>query len=446
MQWVLAAQLQHRLRGYDEMRAPHSPLDKTFSVESAAGICRSYRERCSRPLSTNYRRKSPARSEPTRHHGKIRACCIMLSAPVLPWPQEALLGSELPLRHSLVPCQFFKRPTSTFRPLSVSTWYTTLVIVLPTSLRRVPVATVRSVLRSLVVLRSASNSELARACAVGEATVKKAISLLFHIRLVQGDESCWKPAAPSLDRTCTDDQLDAAIREGLLAYRPFEGICEGLLAGEMYEQAARHTAVALGLDARAEANLALLRQWGLELGVFIEAEDDINLSADLRGGVAATAALPIPSVTSVAEIRLYISTLLGRDAFDALDEIDRGLLVDAVKECESDPPESVEASGQALEDYLREVCLAQGIGAEAAKLNGAGQLAGLLRAKGRIHPHYLKLVDAASMFRNAKAHKKDKRTVAPWAISPHGARTAFGASTLAIRSIHAWIEHGGQGL
>jgi len=48
------------------------------------------------------------------------------------------------------------------------------------------------------------------------------------------------------------------------------------------------------------------------------------------------------------------------------------------------------------------------------------------------------------MLRNAKAHKKDKKTVAPWTITSRGARTAFGAAVTAIRSIDEWVSNGRQ--
>jgi hypothetical protein len=229
------------------------------------------------------------------------------------------------------------------------------------------------------------------------------------------------------------------------AYRPFESICEGLAAREAFKQAARHAAVAFDLDARGEENLDLLRQWGIELGILTDG-DPVTLSADLQHAVESLAAMPVSGVASNAETRLYVSTLLGRDAFDELDEVDRGLLSTAVTKCDSDPAASVEASGQALEDYLRELCIAKGLGQEASKMNGAGQLSGLLRQYDVIHANHVKLTDSESMLRNAKAHKKDKQTVAPWNITPLGARTAFGTTVLAIKSVHDWVSNGRQTL
>lgn len=310
-------------------------------------------------------------------------------------------------------------------------------------LKRVPPATLRSVLRSCAIHKDASTEAIARSCGAGETTVAKALLVLSELGLVSGDPSGWACVRPNLNRSSNDAAADAAIRDALLAYRPFESICEGLILGETFKESVRHAAVAVGIDARGEANLSLLKQWGIEFGILTDSEP-VTLDSDLLGAVEALAAMPVASVSSSAEARLYVSTVLGRDAFDELDEVDRGLLARAVTECDSDSPASVEASGQALEDYLREVCGANGLAQEAAKLNGAGQLGALLRQHNLIHPHHLKLIDSASTLRNAKAHKKDKQTVTPWTITSIGARTAFGTAILAIKSIHDRISNGRQ--
>ncbi len=312
-----------------------------------------------------------------------------------------------------------------------------------TKLKRVPPTTLRSVLRNCAIHRDASTGQIARSCDTSEATTAKALVVLAELGLVSGSASAWTCARPDLNRGSDDTVVDAAVCEALLAYRPLESILEGLVAGETFEQAARHTAVDLSLDARGEANLSLLKQWGIEFGILADTKPT-TLSADLQTSVDAVAALPVGAVDSVAGARLHVSVVLGRDAFDQLDEVDRGLLARAVSECDSNPADSVEASGQALEDYLRELCVLNGLGAEAARQNGAGQLGTLLRQHNLIHPHHLKLIDAASTFRNAKAHKKDKQTVVPWTITPLGARTAFGTAVTAIKSIHAWVANGGQ--
>jgi hypothetical protein len=311
--------------------------------------------------------------------------------------------------------------------------------------KRVPLSTLREVLRACAIHSSADTNAIARACGVSPTTVSKAMLVLHEFGLVEGDASGWTCSGSNVDRSSGDGAVDGVIKDALLAYRPFESVCEGLIAGECFQQAGRHAAVMFDFDARGEQNVELLHQWGVELGILND-DDPATLNADLMQAVESLAATPVGDVTSAAETRLYVSTVLGRVAFDELDEIDRGLLSTAVMECDINPAASVEASGQALEDQLRELCIAKGLSLEARKMNGAGQLAGLLRQHDVIHPHHMKLVDSASMLRNAKAHKKDKQTVTPWSISPLGARTAFGTTALALRSIHDWVSKGRQTL
>jgi hypothetical protein len=108
------------------------------------------------------------------------------------------------------------------------------------------------------------------------------------------------------------------------------------------------------------------------------------------------------------------------------------------------PRDSVEHTGQALEDFLREVAGDKGLAAEAGKLNGIGQLANLLHTKGVIHNHHQKLADAVSTMRNAAAHRKDKKTMTPWTITAMAAFSAHSSALTVIRSIYEYTTSGRQ--
>jgi hypothetical protein len=127
-----------------------------------------------------------------------------------------------------------------------------------------------------------------------------------------------------------------------------------------------------------------------------------------------------------------------------LDETDRKLLADALLAYVAKPRDSVEKAGQAVEDFLREVAGDQGLASDAGKLNGIGQLANLLHTKGVIHNHHQKLADAVSTARNAAAHRKDKKTMTPWTITPLAAFTAYSTALTVIRSVHQYTTSGRQ--
>ena len=233
------------------------------------------------------------------------------------------------------------------------------------------------------------------------------------------------------------------LRRAVLAYRPIEAVCEGLAIGESLEDASRKALVVLGLSSADRPRLDIALRWAEELGILSNGTltQAINPTA-APCGPAFTAA----DVDSEAKARLYAATQLGRTTFEALDEHERRLLAQAVLEHSSDPRESVEKAGQALENYLRHLATIRGLDAEAKKCNGAGQLASLLVGKSVIHSNHHKLADSVGTFRNAKAHHKDKKTLTPWTITATGAVASVITALTVIRSIQEYVTTGGQTL
>ena len=198
--------------------------------------------------------------------------------------------------------------------------------------------------------------------------------------------------------------------------------------------------------AEAEASkLQILLRWGEDLGIVESVDGSVTLVAALstaseRGLSALTAA----DVESEAKARLFNARRLGREANNYLDEVDRGLLADALVGYDADPRRSIDASGQALEDFLRHVADDRGLGAEAKKASGAGKLGNVLYTNGVIHNHQQKMVDALATIRNATAHRKDKKTLTPWELTSFGACSALAMTLTTIRSIHLFATKGRQ--
>jgi len=149
-------------------------------------------------------------------------------------------------------------------------------------------------------------------------------------------------------------------------------------------------------------------------------------------------------IESEAKARLFNARWLGRQVHNMLDEVDRQLLCDGLLKFRSDPRKSVDSTGQALEDFLREIATRNGHAAEAKKMNGAGQLAALLVSTGLIHSHHQKVAEAVSTVRNATSHWKDKKTLAPWTITEDGAFATLVQTLTAIRSISEYTTNGRQ--
>ena len=235
--------------------------------------------------------------------------------------------------------------------------------------------------------------------------------------------------------------LDAAslvLRRSLQGFRPFELVVEGLALGESAQTAMRKAGQLLDLEPTHMDRLEILLKWGAELGI-LENSDGYKLVEELRDGSVEKLSLVSPDdLESEAKARIYNAKTLGRAAYSNLDDVDRQLLATALLEHATDPRQSVEDSGQAFEDFLRNLAGKHGYSTEAKKLNGAGQLADLLVGKGVIHGHQHKLASAISSPRNAVSHRKDKKTLVPWDMTPEGAFATHTMTLVVIRSIHEY--------
>jgi hypothetical protein len=302
------------------------------------------------------------------------------------------------------------------------------------------------VLEAAAAHPNSDSAAIAMFAGVGGSTTGRTLAVLIDLGLVQrglgGGYLCSEPA---IKRGIDNAAARQFLRRALLAYRPFEAVIEGLALGESGEDAVRKARVLLGIPVKELGKFDVLLKWGQELALLKNGGAQLSLSPEISPTSSAAVAFITPSdVESEAKARLYVAGRIGRDAYNALDEKDRGLLAASLLAIATDPSGAVEKSGQAVENYLRELCDEKGLGAEASKLNGGSQLASLLMNRGLIHSHQQKLVDSASMLRNAKAHHKDKKTLAPWLIDEDGALASFFSAVTAVKSIHSYIATGKQ--
>jgi hypothetical protein len=314
---------------------------------------------------------------------------------------------------------------------------------------RIADASVETLLRVIEAIASHPHTEqsaIARFAGIGGSTGTRALGALQALGLAERDEAGrYLSRAAEARRGLGEVDGRELLRQALIVYRPFELLCEGLALGEHRNDAVRKATVLLGIDDREWSKYPLLEKWGVELGLLeVDAVKGLRLAAAVLPSASPGPILRAADTESVMKARLWIAARIGRDAFNFIEEQDRTLLATAVHTIQTDPPDSVEKSGQALENFLREVASSRGLAVEAAKMNGAGQLASFLISKGLIHSHQQKLVDAVSSLRNAKAHHKDKKTLAPWKITDHGALAAVITSLTAIHSIYQSLENGNQ--
>lgn len=310
----------------------------------------------------------------------------------------------------------------------------------------VPVATLGAFMEACAVHATDDLQEIADYAGFSASTARRAIPSLETLGIVaRRDDGSHSVVADNVTRGMTPEAQAQIITRALLAFRPFELVIEGIALGERAEDAIRKARLVLGLPDGDTAKFQILLKWGVDLEILESTADGVQLVAGLSPEKAdELGPLATDDVESEAKARLFNARQLGRDANHYLDEVDRGLLADALLKYRSDARKSIDASGQALEDFLRHVADDNGLGAEARKASGAGQLANLLYSKGVIHNHQQKMVDAVATIRNATAHRKDKKTLTPWELTSFGAFSAFVGTLTTIRSIHLYVTKGKQ--
>ncbi len=313
-------------------------------------------------------------------------------------------------------------------------------------LREVPIGTLGAFMEAAAVHSTDDLESLASYAGFASSTARKAVPTLETLGVLKHDNDCpYTVTVEGVARGLPDEAKEQIIRRALLGFRPFEMLIEGIGLGESRDDAIRKTLLLLDLPESDASKLDLLLRWASDVGIIEVVDGEPQLVAELSvDRTDELGALAPEDVESEAKARLFNARRLGRDATNYLDEVDRGLLADALLTHASDPRKSIDASGQVIEDFLRHVADKRGFGTEAKKMSGAGQLANLLYTKGVIHNHQQKMVDATATIRNATAHRKDRKTLTPWELTAFGAFTALSMTLTAIRSIHAYITTGSQ--
>lgn len=313
-------------------------------------------------------------------------------------------------------------------------------------LNEVPVSTLGAFMEAAAAHRTSDLSQLAGFAGFSSSTARKAVPTLETLGILKQDHT--DPYTVTVDgvaRGISDQAKEQIIRRALLGRRAFGLLIEGIALGEGKRDAIRKALLILDLPETDAPKMELLLRWASDLNIIESSNGELRLVPELSVERADELGALVPEdVESEAKARLFNARRLGRDAHNYLDETDRSLLADSLLKHESDPRTSVNASGQAIEDFLRHVAGDHGLSSEARKKSGTGQLANLLYTNGVIHSHQQKLVDGAATIRNATAHRKDKKTLAPWELTPFGAFSALAITLTAIRSIYMYVNDGSQ--
>lgn len=313
-------------------------------------------------------------------------------------------------------------------------------------LQHVPVDTLISFLKASASHPGQVIDQIASFAGFSVATARKALGILDSLALVAKDDlGAYSCTVAAVSRAIDRESAELVVRRALHGDRRFEAICEGLALGEPESVAVRRAALLLGLSARDEENLVVLLAMGRDLGVLVDTDAGLVLAPGLRSEAGAQDQDLLPEdVESEARARLFNSRVLGRTTNNELDEVERKLLAESLLTFRTDPALATGRSVDALEDFLRDLATEAGYGPEAKKCSGPAQLAAMLTGRGVILTHHQKLVDSCAALRSAGSHSKDKRTLAPWDITEHGALLCHIQSLVALRSIIEFVRNGGQ--
>jgi hypothetical protein len=301
------------------------------------------------------------------------------------------------------------------------------------------------VLEATSEIRSPKIDDYSNYAGLGQSTTRRAFSVLEAIGLVINNESD--------EYICTNDSVSRAnkneinlsiLKKAFLSFKPFELFSLGLAMGETPTESYRKTAVLLNLSADDDDRESII-DLGIKLGLLEWNEEGLSLTVREELKIEETKHIvSSEDVESEVKARLYLAMRVGREAFNFLDESEKELLTNGLITFYSDPQQAVEDSGQAIENFLREIASDQGYSNDAQKCNGISQLVNLLYSKSIVHVHHLHLGQGCSTLRNAVAHNKDKKTMKPWEFTETGAFLQINLSLTLISSIFLYIYKGRQ--
>lgn len=299
-----------------------------------------------------------------------------------------------------------------------------------------------SILEAIAVRPSLRIEDHSAYSGLSESTTRRCITILQELDLVDyNDKKGYYYTGDSLARDVPLQHKKAVIQKALIAYRPFEVFCEGLAYGESSDESFRKTASLLDLESADTKTHDFLIDIGIKFEILeFDSESEISIKKIDTISINKIPNLINPEdILSEVSARLYLAKRLGREPFNFLDEKERQLLASGLVDFPSNPQQSIDKVGQALENFLREIAFDNNLGKEAQKKNGITQLATFLYTENVIHVHHMNIAQASGTIRNAEAHNKDKKTMTPWQFSNTGAFLSINLALVLIKSIFEYI-------
>jgi len=120
-------------------------------------------------------------------------------------------------------------------------------------------------------------------------------------------------------------------------------------------------------------------------------------------------------INSEVDIRLYLNHIFGDEAINNISEDVMSNLVVALSQYKTDPRNAIECSGRALEDHVREMCIAKKIDLSKKK--------GLIEVSESYFDHYKykEIAKSVGHIKNMAGHGIESSSGIRWKLSPIGA-------------------------
>ncbi len=241
-------------------------------------------------------------------------------------------------------------------------------------------------------------------------------------------------------RKASRDQLKLPFRESLQDYPPFIIYADLLSKGYTSEEAAMAVHGILSVTSGAKIIEASLRLWGIYSGVVEQDQQtkQLRLTIETENLMADYVKNLLDSLASDFKAKIFVVDRLTDELYAYLTNggISINDLVDALRNYEKDPAESINKASKILEPYLHKIATDHGI--NVSTCNGLVELADALRRNNPplILKNQRNLCQGLGGIRNISAHGMDPETGKQWKVHEDAALAAILLVPIFMRSIY----------
>jgi hypothetical protein len=283
-----------------------------------------------------------------------------------------------------------------------------------------------------------------------ESYVYRAIRAAVQLRLLDeknGTFSCsqrWRDEIKKASR----DELQLPFRQALQDYPPFLVYADLLSKGYISNEAAQATKGLFSIDSSPTTIERSLRLWGIYSGTIKQDSQTSKLALTIDTNRLATKYVEdlLTSLASDFRSKLFVIDRLTNELFTYLTEKNISIqdLVDALREYENKPDESVFNASKLFEQYLYK--LGEDNHVPVTRCLGIIQLIEALRNN---NPPLLlgnqrNVCFGAGGIRNISDHGVDRETGKPWKINPDTALVSVLMIPIVMRSVYLYNTKSAQ--